>query len=180
MSSSDVNHLSQPCIYERKSRFMKWVSRLFKGGPGNNRRVTTGGPQPAQSFGDENTVWRAPVRSLDDRSRANKEKEELDRAIALSMAEDLKKPNGYKWRTDNEEDLARTVNDGFNSAPYPPYAPNDYYHRDYRMLSLAARVRYPITEHGGRDTYHKSCFKEADLIPNVKFVINLFLLMEWA
>ncbi|GFP86347.1 protein da1-related 2 [Phtheirospermum japonicum] len=150
---------------------MKWVSRLFKGGPGNNRRVTTGGPQPAQSFGDENTVWRAPVRSLDDRSRANKEKEELDRAIALSMAEDLKKPNGYKWRTDNEEDLARTVNDGFNSAPYPPYAPNDYYHRDYRLCGGCKQdiaygnylgcmgmfyhpecfrcraCRYPITEH---------------------------------
>lgn len=30
----------------------------------------------------------------DDRSRANKEKEELDRAIALSMSEDLKRPSG--------------------------------------------------------------------------------------
>lgn len=29
-----------------------------------------------------------------DRSRAGKEKEELDRAIALSLAEDLKRPNG--------------------------------------------------------------------------------------
>lgn len=30
----------------------------------------------------------------DDRSRGNKEKEELDRAVALSLAEDLNKPNG--------------------------------------------------------------------------------------
>lgn len=30
----------------------------------------------------------------DDRSRANKEKEELDRAVALSLNEDLSKPNG--------------------------------------------------------------------------------------
>lgn len=30
----------------------------------------------------------------DDRSRADREKEELDHAIALSLAEDLKRPNG--------------------------------------------------------------------------------------
>lgn len=29
-----------------------------------------------------------------DRSRSEREKEELDRAIALSLAEDLKRPNG--------------------------------------------------------------------------------------
>lgn len=30
----------------------------------------------------------------DDRARANKQKEELDRAIALSLAENLKRPQG--------------------------------------------------------------------------------------
>lgn len=30
----------------------------------------------------------------DDRSRADRDKEELDHAIALSLAEDLKRPNG--------------------------------------------------------------------------------------
>ncbi|MCD7445772.1 hypothetical protein HAX54_000010 [Datura stramonium] len=70
MSSSSVNHISQPCIYghfgssttERKSRLMKWLSKLFKGGS-------------------------------DDNSRTSKErKRELDRVPALSLAEDLKRP----------------------------------------------------------------------------------------
>ncbi|GER34899.1 DA1-related protein 2 [Striga asiatica] len=161
MSSSNVNHLSQPCIYghvvsshaDRKSRFMKWLSRLFKGGA-SNRHADTGGQQP-QSFGDENTVWRAPVRSLDDRSRANKEKEELDRAIALSLAEDLKKPNGYKWRTDNDEH-----NNGFNSAPYPSYAPSDYYHMSYRICGGCKREIVYGNYLGCMGTfYHPDCFR---------------------
>ncbi|KAL8462842.1 hypothetical protein ACS0TY_033734 [Phlomoides rotata] len=190
MSSSNVSHLSQPCIYghivtsygERKSRFMKWFSKLFNNGA-NSRRVATGGQHP-QSFGDENMVYRAPVRPSDDRSRGNKQKEELDRAIALSLAEDLKKPNGYKWRTDNDEDLARTLHDTSNSAPY---APRDY-QEGYKVCGGCKRgigqgnylgcsgtffhpqcfrcraCNYPITEHefslSGSDTYHKSCFKE--------------------
>ncbi|XP_011076767.1 protein DA1-related 2 isoform X2 [Sesamum indicum] len=195
MSSSNVNHLSQPCIYghvvssyaERKSRFMKWLSKLFKSGP-SSRAVSTGEQQP-QFLGDENMAWRAPYRSLDDRTRNNKEKEELDRAIALSLAEDLKRPNGYRWRSDNDEDLARSLHDSFNSAPYPSYVPRDYYHpRGYRTCAGCKReigygnylgcmgtfyhpecfrcraCGYPITEHefslSGRDTYHKSCFKE--------------------
>ncbi|KAL0401289.1 UNVERIFIED_CONTAM: protein DA1-related 2 [Sesamum latifolium] len=166
---------------------MKWLSKLFKSGP-SSRAVSTGEQQP-QFLGDENMAWRAPYRSLDDRTRNNKEKEELDRAIALSMAEDLKRPNGYRWRTDNDEDLARSLHDSFNSAPYPSYVPRDYYHpRGYRTCAGCKReigygnylgcmgtfyhpecfrcraCGYPITEHefslSGRDTYHKSCFKE--------------------
>ncbi|KAI5670584.1 hypothetical protein M9H77_10948 [Catharanthus roseus] len=146
MSSSSINHLSQPCIYgqfvssypERKSRFMKWLSKLFKGGSNTNRGTTSGPPQAQPQFlGDESMVWRAPVRSLDDRSRANKEKEELDRAIALSLAEDLKRPQGYRWRTDNDGDLARSLHDGLNQ-PYLPYAPREsapqpYYARGHRV-----------------------------------------------
>ncbi|KAL7146899.1 hypothetical protein ABFS83_06G073300 [Erythranthe nasuta] len=195
MSSSNVNHLSQPCIYghvvsshaERKSRFMKWLSKIFKSGAGSSRGVSTGEEQP-QFIGDENMVWRAPFRSLDDRPRASKEKEELDRAIALSLTEDLKRPNGYRWRTETDDDLARSLRDSFNSAPYPSYAPREYYPRGYRTCAGCKReigygnylgcmgsffhpecfrchaCGYPITEHefslSGRDTYHKSCFKE--------------------
>ncbi|KAL1544716.1 protein DA1-related 2 isoform X4 [Salvia divinorum] len=32
MSSSNANHLSHSCIYERKSSFMKWMSKFFKSG----------------------------------------------------------------------------------------------------------------------------------------------------
>ncbi|XP_019151542.1 PREDICTED: protein DA1-related 2-like isoform X2 [Ipomoea nil] len=145
-SSASVNHLSQPCIYghfvsshaERKSRFMKWLSKIFKGC--SSSRGLPGGRQP-QLLGDENIALPAPIRSLDDRPRANKEKEELDRAIARSQAEDLKRPNGYRW-ADND-DLARSLYDGLGSSSFPPYAPpapppapyvpRDYYPRDYRV-----------------------------------------------
>ncbi|KAJ9684380.1 hypothetical protein PVL29_016712 [Vitis rotundifolia] len=193
MASSGVNHLSQPCIYgqlassyaERKSRFMKWLSKLFKSG-GSGRGVTSG--QHPQFLGDENMVWRVPPRSLDGCPRSDKDKEDLDHAIALSLAEDLKKPKGYGWRSDTDEDLSRSLHDSLNTSSYPPYAPTPYYPSGYRVCGACNqdigfgnylgcmgtffhpecfRCRscgYPITEHefslSGRDAYHKSCFKE--------------------
>ncbi|KAL7253243.1 hypothetical protein ACSBR1_007719 [Camellia fascicularis] len=146
-SSSSINHLSQPCIYghfvssygERKSRFMKRLSKLFKSG---SDRGGMGRRNP-QYIGEENMVWRAPARSVGEHSRTDKEREELDRALALSLAEDLKRPPGYRWQTENDEDL-RALQDVPNSSSYPPYAnvpnsssyppyaPTDYYPRDYR------------------------------------------------
>ncbi|XP_021904071.1 protein DA1-related 2 [Carica papaya] len=129
-----VTHISNPCIYgdfvssERKSRFMKWLSKLFKGG--SNRSNGGGGRHHPQFLGDENMVWRAPSRSLDDRSRADREKEELDRAIALSLTEDMKRPNGYGWQSNNDQNLPRALQDSLNSS-YPPYAPTHYYPRGY-------------------------------------------------
>ncbi|XP_049344072.1 protein DA1-related 2-like isoform X1 [Solanum verrucosum] len=185
MSSSTVNQFSQPCIYaghfvssyaERKSRFMKWLTKIFKGNRGSPR-----GQQP-QFLGDENMVWRAPARTLDDRSKASKEKEELDRATAVSLSEDLKRP-GYKGRTDNDEDLERSLNHDLSSSSYPPYpppypppyapsyAPWEYNPRSYRICNgchgdigsgnylgcmgtffhpecfLCRACGYPITEH---------------------------------
>ncbi|KAA8534161.1 hypothetical protein F0562_031646 [Nyssa sinensis] len=190
MPSSDVNHFSQPCIYghfvssyaERKSGFMKWLSKLFKSG--SSSRVT-GGQHP-QFLGDENMVWRAPARSLDNRPRAEKEKEELDRAIALSLAEDLERPNGYRRETDDDEGLARELHDHLNSSPHPPYTPTAYIprrvcggcNRDigygnylgcmgtffHPQCFRCHSCRQPITEHefslSGRAAYHMSCFKE--------------------
>lgn len=31
--------------------------------------------------------------------------------------------SGYKWRTDQDEDLARSLQDNPNSSSYPPYLP---------------------------------------------------------
>ncbi|KAF7831023.1 protein DA1-related 2 isoform X1 [Senna tora] len=192
--SHQVNHLSHPCIYgdfassysERKSGFMKWFSKLFKGGSNRGR-----GGRHLQQPTEENMVWRNPARSLDDRSRAQKEKEDLEHAIALSLAEDLKRPNarqGYRWRTDTDEDYEREHHDSLNSSAHPPYNPsfhprdrsricggckqeivygnclgcmNTFFHPDcFRCHSC----RYPITERefslSGRHPYHKSCFKE--------------------
>ncbi|XP_025014035.1 protein DA1-related 2 isoform X1 [Ricinus communis] len=190
-SSSGVNHISNPCIYgdfvssyaERKSRFMKWLSKLFKGGP-----TRGGGSRHPQLLGEENMVsWRAPARSLDEHTRPGKEKEESDHAMALSLAEDWKRP-GYRWRTDNDEELARALQDSLNPSGYPPYAPPQYYQRGYRLCGgchgdigygnylgcmgkffhpdcfRCSSCGYPITENefslSGRDPYHKTCFKE--------------------
>ncbi|XP_055828152.1 protein DA1-related 2-like isoform X2 [Solanum dulcamara] len=190
MSPSSVNQFSQPCIYERKSRFMKWLTKIFKGNRGSPR---------GQFLGDENMVWRAPVTTLDDRSKASNEKEELDRATSVSLSEDLKRP-GYKCRTDNDEDLERSLNHDLSLPSYPPYppphpppyapsyAPWEYNPRSYRICNgchgdigsgnylgcmrtffhpecfLCCACGYPITEHefslSGNNTYHKSCFRE--------------------
>ncbi|KAJ8423220.1 hypothetical protein Cgig2_027646 [Carnegiea gigantea] len=147
-NSSGINHLSQPCIYglsvssnaERKSRFMKWLSKIFKGSGGSARAPTTGG-RNSQFLEDENMVWRAPSTSVDDRRRGQKDREELDRAVALPLAEDLKEPGaGYKCRTDNDEDTGRGLQDSLHR-PYPTcvpsYPPHDlipHYPRVYRLL----------------------------------------------
>lgn len=158
---------------------MKWLSKIFKSG---SDREATGRHYP-QYIGEENMVWRAPARSLDDRSRTEKEREELDRAIALSLAEDLKRPPGYRRRTDNNEDL-KALQDSLHSN-YPPYAPTDYCRRLCGGCNLdigcgnylgcmgtffhpecfrCCSCGFQITEHefslSGKDAYHKSCFKE--------------------
>lgn len=184
MASSGVNHLSQSCNYERKSRFIKWLSKLFKSGSGHG---IAGGQNP-QFLGEENMAWRAPTRSVDDRSRTEKDREESDHALALSLAEDLKRPNGYRWWKDYDEDIARALQDSLNSSSYPPFAPNHYHPRGYRLCGGCNRdigygnylgcmgtyfhpecfcchsCGYPITEHefslSGKNAYHKSCFKE--------------------
>ncbi|KAF8397387.1 hypothetical protein HHK36_016300 [Tetracentron sinense] len=180
-SSSGVNHLSQPCVYgqfissyaERKSGFMKWLIKFFKGG--SSRGVRNG--RHPQFLGEEN---------MDDRSRA--ENEEFDHAVALSLAEDLKKPNGYKKHTENDDNLARALQENLNMSSYPPHVPAQFYPRGYRfcggcnndigcgkyLVCLGAfwhpgcfccySCGYPITEHefslSGRNPYHKPCFKE--------------------
>ncbi|XP_030534465.1 protein DA1-related 2 isoform X1 [Rhodamnia argentea] len=191
-SSSSVNRLSQPCIYgdfvssyaERKSRFMKWLGKLFKSGSGRG-----GASRNPQYLGDENMVWHAPARSVDDHSRDDKEKEDLDTAIALSLAEDLKQQNGRRWRTDNDGNIPRELDDSLNVPSYPPHPPTQYYpRRGYRVCGGCNReigygnylgcmgtffhpecfccraCGYPITEYefslSGRDPYHQSCFKE--------------------
>ncbi|KDO69210.1 hypothetical protein CISIN_1g0105811mg, partial [Citrus sinensis] len=124
----------------------------------------------------------------DDRSRADREKEELDHAIALSLAEDLKRPNGQRWRSNTDEDYAWALQDSQLNPSFPPYDPSHYYPRSYKVCGgcncdigygnylgcmgtyfhpNCFRCRscgYPITEHefslSGKDPYHKSCFKE--------------------
>ncbi|RWR86157.1 zinc finger protein [Cinnamomum micranthum f. kanehirae] len=130
MSSSNVNHLSQPCIYghsissytERKFRLMKWLAKLFKG----SGRGASNGRHP-QLIGGEQAMWREPSRSLDNQSRA--ENEEMDHAIALSLAEDARKPNGYGRHSNRDDELARALQERLNMSSYPPYKPPQFYPR---------------------------------------------------
>ncbi|XP_076889409.1 protein DA1-related 2-like [Bidens hawaiensis] len=192
-SPGNVRHLSQPCINgdifsshtERKSRFMKWMSKLLKGG--SNRGSVNGGNSSPQFSGDGSMVLRAPVRSSGNRSRSDKEKEELDQAIALSLAEGLKKPNGNRWQPSNNEDHEKSHQDDFHP-PHPSNMPTEYNPMGYRVCSGCKqfigcnsylgcmgiffhpecfRCRAcgdPINELefslSGKEAYHKSCFKD--------------------
>lgn len=170
---------------------MKWLSKLFKN-TGSNRGGgggSTSGRHHPQFLGEESMVWPAPRRSLDDRSRADRDKEELDHAIALSLAEDLNRPNGQRWKSDTDEDYAWAIQDSQLNPSYPPpFDPSLYYPRSYKVCGGCQRdIGYgnylgcmgtyfhpdcfrcrscgcPITEHefslSGKDPYHKSCFKE--------------------
>ncbi|KAL5799902.1 hypothetical protein ACOSQ4_032786 [Xanthoceras sorbifolium] len=169
---STVNHISNPCIYgdfvssraESKSRFMKWLSKIFKGGSSRGRSSgsSSGGRQP-QFLGEESMVCHSPRRSVDDRSRAEREKEELDQAIALSLSENLKKPsgNGQRWGgKNNDDDLAWALQDSMNSSACPPYSPTPYYPRTYRLCNGCNRDIGYGNYLGCMGTFfHPECFR---------------------
>ncbi|KAD2805146.1 hypothetical protein E3N88_38523 [Mikania micrantha] len=164
---------------------MKWMSKLFKGR--SNRGLVNGGNSSPQFIGDGSMVMRAPARSLDNRARNGKEKEELDRAIALSLAEGFKKPNGYRWQPSDNDNLEKSHQDDFYPS-HPSYVPSEYNPVEYRVCGGCNReigynsylgcmgtffhpecfrchcCGYPITELefslSGNNSYHKSCFKE--------------------
>ncbi|KAK1264562.1 Protein DA1-related 2 [Acorus gramineus] len=179
MDSSDTNLLSLPCIHgsSAKSRFLRWLNRIFRGsGRGTSHRP--------RIIGEESMAWRAPTaRPVGDQSRVGEE--ELDRASALSLGEDAKRPIG---RTNNDEDLDRSLHESSNTAPYRPYNPTSFFPRGCKICGgcnreigyghyLSCMGSYwhpqcfcchacgmPITETefslSGSDPYHKSCYKE--------------------
>ncbi|MBA0600527.1 hypothetical protein Gorai_006712 [Gossypium raimondii] len=168
---SVVNHLSHPCIYgdfnnsypERKSRIMKWLSKLFKSSSSGRRGGGSGGYNP-HYLGEENMVVRAPVRMPDERPRSKKEQEELDHAIALSLSEGMGKPNGYnEWRRDNNYGgaLPRGAdNGGLNSSAYPPYGNMQYHPVGYRVCAGCHREIGYGNYLGCMGAYfHPNCFR---------------------
>ncbi|XP_066395751.1 LIM domain-containing protein HDR3-like isoform X4 [Miscanthus floridulus] len=105
---------------ERRSGFTKWLCNFLKGpkpGEPNRRRpqVTAGE--------EEDALWhQRPVRPKNDPPR--NDNEELDRAIAESLAEDVKPPKEKNHKGDNnDENLARAIQDSLNMNPYTPYNP---------------------------------------------------------
>ncbi|XP_017429182.1 protein DA1-related 2 isoform X1 [Vigna angularis] len=149
---------------ERKSGFMKWLSKLFRGGSNRGR-----GGRHLHEPAEESIVWGAPSRALDDRARAQKEKEDLGHAMALSSAEDLKRPNahqGYSWGEDTEDDYSKAPMDTLSSSAHPPFAPTPFYPHEY-SLSLNRRICGGCNQEimygnclGCMDTYfHPNCFR---------------------
>ncbi|KAL1327268.1 hypothetical protein HN51_037338 [Arachis hypogaea] len=172
--SSDINHLSHPCIYgdfvssysERKSGFMKWFGKIFKIGSSSRGRSDSSG-RHLQQPAEENMVWRAPSRSLDDRARSRKDEEDLNRAIALSLGENFKRPNGYRWHTgsDDIDDYSKALQDRMHSSAHPPYTPAPLYPRGYSLANV--RICGGCNQEilygnclGWMDTYfHPDCFR---------------------
>lgn len=129
---------------------------------------------------------RGPNRSMDDQSKA--EKEDLDHAIALSLAEDSKKPNGYKGHDHDDEDLSRAMQESLSLSSFRPYNPVQFLPRGYRVcggchreigyghylscmgtfwhpqcfccFSCSQPIRETEFSLSGSQPYHKSCYKE--------------------
>ncbi|WZY82107.1 hypothetical protein YC2023_028491 [Brassica napus] len=77
---------------EKKWNLMKWVSKLFKSGSNGGTGGARTNRHPPQFQEDENMVFPLPPSSSDDRSRASRDKEELDRALSVSLADDTNRP----------------------------------------------------------------------------------------
>ncbi|XP_065038147.1 LIM domain-containing protein HDR3 isoform X3 [Musa acuminata AAA Group] len=189
MASSNSGYLFRPRVHGniapytgRRSRFMRWLCKFFKGtGTG-----VSNGHHP-QVNGEEN-LFHGPIKPVDDRSKA--ENEDLDRAIALSLDEDAKRPNaaGYKGRGNDDDELARAIQESLSMSSSQPYYPVQVLPRGYRIcggchheigyghyLSCMGTFWHPqcfrchacgqiICENeftlSGIDPYHKSCYKE--------------------
>ncbi|KAH0882489.1 hypothetical protein HID58_058585 [Brassica napus] len=140
-----VSHISNPCIFgeagssssstyrDKKWNLMKWVGKLFKSGSSGGGARTNHHPPQFQE--DENMVFPLHPSSLDDRSRGARDKEEFDRAMSLSRADDRRRPHGYGWSMDNNSDFPRPFHGGLNPPSFiPPYEPSYQFRR--RQSSL--------------------------------------------
>ncbi|CAL9196382.1 unnamed protein product [Musa hybrid cultivar] len=135
MDSSDSSYLSRPRAYGhtapsypwRRSRFMRWLCKFFKG---TGCRVSNG--RHSHLIGGESMLHR-PVKPADDQSKdAN---EDLDHANALSLVEDAKKPNtpGYRGQGIDDDELAKAIQESLSMPSYQPYQPVQFLPRGYRI-----------------------------------------------
>ncbi|EAZ26385.1 hypothetical protein OsJ_10269 [Oryza sativa Japonica Group] len=98
---------------------MKWLCAFLKGtkdGEANRRR-------PRVTAGEETTLWEEPVRpKKEEPPRHNNE--EMDHALALALADDAKNTKERNHdKGENDEELARAIQDSLNMNPYQPYNP---------------------------------------------------------
>ncbi|KAH7657031.1 Protein DA1-like protein [Dioscorea alata] len=86
--------------------------RLLQMFCGRSPRCSSRRQHPTMSA-DNKMSGKRPQRSVDDQAKA--ENEELDHAIALSLAEDDKRSNGFKDHGgDGDEDLAKAIQESLN------------------------------------------------------------------
>ncbi|GMH30579.1 hypothetical protein Nepgr_032422 [Nepenthes gracilis] len=124
MGSSDFNHISYPRIHgfayssiERDSGVVEMLSDIFNIGSSHG----FAGSRHPRFLEDGNMFWPVHSRLTDNRSKEEKDREELNRAIALSLAEDSRRPNGSRQRMDIDEEPARELLDSLTRPSYPPY-----------------------------------------------------------
>ncbi|URE40588.1 hypothetical protein MUK42_16679 [Musa troglodytarum] len=72
--------------------------------------------------------------SKDDQSKG--ENEDLDHAIALSLAEDAKKPIGYKGQGNDDDELAKAIRESLSMPSSQPYQPVQFLPRGYRICGV--------------------------------------------
>ncbi|KAJ4813874.1 DA1 [Rhynchospora pubera] len=186
--NSHSTSFSHSCIHDtpscasRSSGFIKWLCKLFRG----RNNVESGGRRPPRVVGEENMLWREPNKSRDDQSKADNE--ELDRAIALSLAEENKHPKGQTAPGKTDEQLARELQESLGPSAHYPNAPIHFLPRGYRVCAACRQeigyghylscmgnfwhtqcfrcysCGHPIRETEftllGTDPYHKLCYKE--------------------
>ncbi|CAN8316237.1 unnamed protein product [Cochlearia groenlandica] len=170
---SRVSHISNPCIFgevgssnssttcrNKKWKLMKWVSKLFKSGSnGNNNNNNHHLPQFQE---DENMVFPLPPSSLDERSRAARDKEELDRAMSLSLGDDTKRPHGYGWSINNNQEFPRPFRGGLNPSSFniPPYEPSYQNRRRQRRICGGCNRDIGVGNYLGcmGTIFHPHCF----------------------
>ncbi|KAH0889782.1 hypothetical protein HID58_052211 [Brassica napus] len=153
---SHVSHISNPCIFGagsssspgKKWNLMKWVSKLFKSGSNGGTSGARTNHHPPQFQEDENMVFPLPPSSSDDRSRASRDKEELDRALSVSLADDTNRPYGYGWSMDNNSDFPRPFHSGLNPSFIPPYEPSYQVRRPQRYKTEYVAVAIAILDWG--------------------------------
>ncbi|KAF3329080.1 protein DA1-related 2 isoform X1 [Carex littledalei] len=178
---------SPSCIHDtscasRRSGLIKWLCKLLRG----RNHAESGGKRPPRVVGEENMFWREPNKSRDDQSKADNE--ELDRAIALSLAEENKHPKGQNAPGKTDEELARELQQSLGPSAYYPNAPIQFLPRGHRVCAACQReigyghylscmgnfwhtqcFRCSSCGHAireteftllGTDAYHKLCYKE--------------------
>ncbi|KAJ3682690.1 hypothetical protein LUZ60_012917 [Juncus effusus] len=185
MASSNLYSYVQDSSYNsRRSSFMKWFCKLFKGSRSNTESDER---RPTRVVGEENMLWREHNRSRrDDRTKADNE--ELDRAIALSLEEENKHRKGQNEQGKNDEEIARQLQESLGPSAHYPNAPIQFLPRGYRLCAGCHReigyghylscmgnfwhthcfccrsCGHPIRETEftllGTDAYHKLCYKE--------------------